>query len=58
MERVTSPVAYAANGALIIFGLSMSDFAALVGIALGIGTFALNWFFQYRRDARERNAKQ
>ena len=58
MERVTSPVAYATNGALLLFGMSIPDWAALVGLVLAIGTFALNWYFQAKRDRRESNAVQ
>ena len=52
MERVTSPVAYATNGALIVFGMTLSDWAAAIGILLGVATFALNWYFQAKRLSR------
>lgn len=41
---------YTTSGSLVVFGLSMNDFAAVVGIALGLATFCINWYYQAKRS--------
>ena len=56
---VATILSYTSSGSLLIFGMTASDFASLtaiaagfIGIILGIGTFAVNWY--YRRKEYEK----
>lgn len=55
--KVTSAASYTAGAFTALFSwlgtLSLSDVATLVGITSVGGTFALNFWFQRRRDLRE-----
>lgn len=48
MEKYAGATAYTGAGAATIFGLTLTDFGALLGIALGIATFCLNWWYKQR----------
>ncbi|MDW5501383.1 phage holin [Pseudomonas lundensis] len=50
MEKLTSALAYIAAACLAWMGQhSTQDIAILVGAAVGVGTFAVNWY--YRRKS-------
>lgn len=50
MEKITSFITYSAAAFLAWLGkLSPQDIAFLVGAAVGIGTFLVNWY--YRRKS-------
>lgn len=49
MDKVAPAVAYSANGALVLFGFTLNDIGAAVGILLGLGTFVLHWLYQRKR---------
>lgn len=54
---------YAADGAVVGIGvLTLQEWAAVVGIVLGLATFAVNWYYQRRRtlndDARRQMARE
>ena len=43
----TSAAAYGTGtGMILIGGLSLSDWAIVIGIACTIGTFAINWYYK------------
>lgn len=59
-DRVT-PVAtgtsYAASGVATTFGaLSANDIAAYCGVALGVLTFAINWYYRHKHFQLARSA--
>lgn len=48
----TSAAAYGTGaGMILIGGLSLSDWAIVIGIACTVGTFALNWYYK-RKEFR------
>lgn len=46
----TSVASYTTSGGLFVFGMTMNDFAAVVGITLGVATFCINWYYQHKRS--------
>lgn len=43
----TSAAAYGTGtGIIVIGGLSLSDWAIVIGIVCTVGTFALNWYYK------------
>ena len=56
LERFSSMISYTTSGSLIICGLTVSDLAGLVGIALGLGTFIVNWYYKAKDDRRKTKA--
>ena len=44
----TTVASYASSGGLIVFGMSMHDFAAVVGVILAVATFAVNWYYRHK----------
>lgn len=61
MEKITSFITYAMALFLLWLGrLSPQDIAFLVGAAVGIGTFLVNWYYRRKSlqilKAIERNA--
>lgn len=44
----TSIASYTASGALVIFGLSASDFAVLSGLFFAFMTFCINWYYKHK----------
>lgn len=54
MTDRASAVSYGVNSGVALFGaLTLNEILALVGVVLGILTFAVNWFYQRRRDKRD-----
>lgn len=50
----TSKIAqYGGAGSALVFGLSLEQLAALVGVAVAILGFLTNLYFQWRKDTRE-----
>lgn len=50
----TSPSAYAGSALAVMGGLSVNEWAAIVGIILGVATFAVNIYFKSQHLAIER----
>lgn len=52
IERVATKSVYAASGVSIVSGLTVNEWGVIVGMILGIGTFAFNvWFkMKYQRN--------
>lgn len=44
---------YGGGASALIFGLSASEFAALVGAVVAIAGLVVQWYFNRRRDRRE-----
>ena len=45
--------AYGGGASALIFGLSASEFAAIVGALVAIAGLLVQWYFNRRRDRRE-----
>lgn len=43
----------AGGGMLSVGGLTANDLAIVVGLVLGVAGFAVQWYYQRRRDRRE-----
>jgi hypothetical protein len=55
MDKTTTTMSYTASGATAAGGLlSLNDWALVIGIIVAIATFGLNWWYQARKDSRER----
>ena len=53
-ESMTPPASYTINGLVAGWGaLTFNETMMLIGTVLAIGTFAVNFWFQKRRDKRE-----
>lgn len=44
---------FSGAGAAFVFGLSANEFAALVGVFVGIAGLCVQWYYNRRRDRRE-----
>lgn len=53
IEQLAKAATYGGSGVAVIFGLSVNEFAALVGILIGIAGYITNLIFTWRRDRRE-----
>lgn len=51
MEKYSSAITYSASGSAVVFGLQISDIAALVGAGVAVLTFIVNWY--YKRKATQ-----
>lgn len=56
IEKAATKTAYAASGMTIFSGLTVNEWGVVVGMALGVLTFAFNvWFkLKYGRNTDER----
>ncbi|QBQ98162.1 holin [Paraburkholderia pallida] len=50
----TEAASYAGSGVAVGSSLTLTDIGVIVGIATAFATFALNAFFMWRKDQRER----
>jgi hypothetical protein len=50
--KISSTVSYAGGSVSVLSALTLTDWGILIGIATAIGTFALNLYYQHRRDQR------
>jgi uncharacterized membrane protein YphA (DoxX/SURF4 family) len=46
VSEFASKTSYATSGTLMIFGFSLSDCALILGMILGVATFAVNWYYK------------
>lgn len=53
VEKHIGSATYLTSGGAIMFGLSASDLAALVGTVVAVLTFAVNWYYKWKADRRE-----
>lgn len=53
-ETTASKASYLSSGGATVLGLlTLQDWAVIIGIFLAVATFAVNVYFQRKRDARE-----
>lgn len=45
---IASKATYTVSGVLMIFGFTLNDLALILGMALGIATFFLNWYYKHQ----------
>jgi len=57
-DKIASTASYATSGGLVIGGSSLNDIAVIVGIALGILTFAVNLYYKHKHLDLERKKKK
>lgn len=48
VANVASNVTYTASGVLIFFGFTLSDWALILGMVLGLATFLMNWYYKHK----------
>lgn len=53
IERVATKSVYAASGVTIVSGLTVNEWGVIVGMALGVGTFAFNVWFKMRYQRKQ-----
>lgn len=58
IEKNAAAATYVASGSAVIFGLSATDFAALVGAGVAVLTFAVNWWYKHRAYKRGIHVKE
>ncbi|WP_051085428.1 holin [Hahella ganghwensis] len=52
-DKSATAASYAVNSGVAIYGtLTLNQWLALLGFALALATFAVNWYYQRRRDKR------
>ncbi len=49
---MASDATYAVSGLVALSGLTLQEWFGLGGLALAGGTFAVNWYYKSRADAR------
>lgn len=56
IEKAATKTAYAASGMTIVSGLTVNEWGVVVGMVLGVATFAFNVWFKmtYGRDNNEK----
>ena len=53
MEKHASSVSYITGGSLFSWGtVTLNDITMVVGIATGLGTFLVNWYYKRKEDRR------
>ena len=53
MEKHASSVSYITGGSLFSWGtITLNDITMIVGIATGLGTFLVNWYYKRKEDKR------
>ncbi|MCD1124830.1 phage holin family protein [Jinshanibacter sp. LJY008] len=54
MDKYSSPASYFYSVFIALFGtLTLNDWAILVGIITGLGTFLVNWYYKRKDDKRK-----
>lgn len=49
---MASDATYAVSGLVAVSGFTLQEWFGLGGLALALGTFAVNWYYKSRADAR------
>ena len=47
-EKTSVAVTYAASAVGTVAGLSFNEWVALASLVLGLGTFAINWYYKHK----------
>lgn len=58
IEKNAAAATYVASGSAVLFGLSATDFAALVGAGVAVLTFVVNWYYKHRAYKRGCDVKE
>lgn len=53
MAAIGSKATYTGAGASVMGWMLSSEFGVLIGLMLGIGGFALNWYYRHKEDKRQ-----
>lgn len=53
MAAAGSKATYTGAGASIMGWVLSSEFGVLIGLILGVGGFAINWYYKHKQDKRE-----
>ena len=53
-EKITTGASYMTSGGLVLGGLAINDWVAIVGIALGVATFVVNLIYKHKHLELER----
>lgn len=48
IANLSMKVAYGASGGTFVAGWALNEIVAAAGLALGIATFAVNWYYRHR----------
>ena len=61
VERTSEATTYTGSGLAVVGGMTVNEFVAFAGLALGIAGFAINWFYrhktyQHQKSIAEKNA--
>lgn len=54
IDKTVAGVSYAGGGVSVGAALTLTDIGIIVGIVTALATFAFNWYYQHRKDRRER----
>ena len=57
-EKIATTASYATSGSLVIGGYALNDIAVVIGIALGVLTFAVNLYYKHKHLELERKRKE
>lgn len=52
-HTISTPAAYIGAGVTVVAGLSINEWAAVIGIVLAIATFCLNWYYKHKESKRK-----
>ena len=47
-EKIATTASYVTSGSLVIGGYALNDIAVVVGITLGVLTFAVNLYYKHK----------
>jgi hypothetical protein len=53
MAAVGSKATYTGAGTSIFGWLTANEFAVLIGVAVAIGGFVVNWYYRHKEDRRQ-----
>lgn len=56
--KATYAGGHTAAGATMYFGFTLNELGVIVGIATSVAMFAVNVYFQWKRDQREERASR
>tara|TARA_R110000822_G_scaffold292034_1_gene414024 strand:+ start:5857 stop:6042 length:186 start_codon:yes stop_codon:yes gene_type:complete len=57
-EKIATTASYVTSGSLVIGGYALNDIAIIVGITLGVFTFAVNLYYKQKHLELERKRKE
>lgn len=46
--EIASKITYTSAGGTVVAGLSLNEWAAVVGIVVTIGAFVVNWYYKHK----------